>query len=1215
MTRVLPLPAPAMTSKGWSTARTAACCWGLREDISAWKAEVAAILTALRYTLSMQRIAKTRQKAGILFLVYAITVTLAGVWVFDFLTHALQKKHQAYLQTIADIRVQQIGQWVQERRGNALALTGDAVFSQQIADWQQGRQSAEVRSQILTRLAAIQLAYHYFDISIVTADGKPLVIARQENNLGIADRALLQKAIAGGATLLSNLHFDDAQNRWEIDMVAPFQGKTPEQAWAVYIHIDPRSQLLPFLWEEFATLGQGIEVMLVAQDGNQVRFFNQLHRIRQAPFAFALPLDTPGLDAAAAIRGTEGGYQGVDYAKTPVLAELRHIAGTPWHLIIKENLANIHDQLLLFMLAFAGLSVVLLGGGACVLQFWLKEQRAKAQRDHYRLELKQQMLEQRFDYLSKYANDSILLMDAELRIVEANECAHQSYGYPGKALIGLNYRQLRSPSARQSFEADVEILKQQGSLLRETEHQHQDGSVFPVEASIRMIDTDEGVYFQTIVRDISERKRAENKLRASEERWKFALEGAGDGVWDWNIQTGDVYFSKRCKEILGYHKDEHLAWESTVHPDDLPRTLAELRTHLDGKTDSYYNEHRAGSKKDGDWKWLLTRGKVVERDAGGKALRMIGTQTDISERKRNEEALRLAALVFENSSEGMTITDADGTILAVNPAFSELTGYTQEEILGHNPRILRSGQQDAAFYQAMWRQLNETGHWAGEIWNRRKDGEIYAEWLSISTSFNPDGTVHRRVGLFSDITKRKKSEELIWRQANFDPLTDLPNRRMFRDRLEQAFKKAGRAELTVALMFIDLDHFKQVNDTLGHDMGDLLLKEATQRLNRCVRSTDTVARLGGDEFAVILCELDDEKIVERVARDILQTLAKPFTLGTELAYISASIGIAFYPKDASQIDELLKNADQAMYAAKDPGHRNCHRYFAPSMQEAAQNRMQLTTDLRLALSDDQFLVYYQPIIELASGAVVKAEALIRWQHPTRGLVNPIDFIGFAEETGLIVSIGAWVMHTACLQTMAWREQGLPPLRITVNVSARQFHEGNLPEVVHTALNETGLPPEDLELEITEGMLMYDIDHAASTIQALWKVGVRISEDDFGTGYSSLNYLKKFPIHTLKIDQSFVRDIGADPDDTALVAAIIAMAHSLHLTVVAEGVETQQQLDYLRGQGCDHCQGFLFARPMPAAAFTAYLAAQSSPPARQPQQGKESSGAILGTFPA
>ncbi len=392
-------------------------------------------------------------------------------------------------------------------------------------------------------------------------------------------------------------------------------------------------------------------------------------------------------------------------------------------------------------------------------------------------------------------------------------------------------------------------------------------------------------------------KLDEEALRTSEERWKFALEGAGDGVWDWNLPTGEVFFSQRCKEILGYdeagYESRVLNWESTIYPDDFQRVMTELQAHLDGKTDSYSNEHRA-RYKDGSWKWLLTRGKVIDRDANGKALRMIGTQTDISQRKQAEEAVQLAALVFENGSEGMVVTAADGTIVAINPSFTQLTGYTPEEVIGKNPKILQSGRQDAMFYQAMWSKLIATGHWEGEIWNRRKSGEIYAEWLSINSIFNSDGSVNRRVALFSDITKRKQSEELIWRQANFDPLTGLPNRSMFRDRLDQAVKKSHRVNLPLALMFIDLDRFKEINDTLGHEVGDALLVDAAQRLSHCVRDTDTVARLGGDEFTVILGDLDDIDSVERIAQAILNSLAKPFQLGDEKPQISASIGITFY---------------------------------------------------------------------------------------------------------------------------------------------------------------------------------------------------------------------------------------------------------------------------------------------------------------------------------
>ncbi|MFI3155380.1 MAG: EAL domain-containing protein [Methylococcaceae bacterium] len=1112
-----------------------------------------------------------------------MAVILTGVAFY--LLVSIEESHKANLRTIANIRVQQIDQWVLERHGDASALTGDATFMRMITDSLQGRQTAVSDSMILARLNAVQTAYGYSGISVVTRDGERVLSVGKNIDLGGDDLVLLKQAMDSGNVVLSNLHDDSTQGRWEIDLIAPFNPQSQNQAGAIYFHIDPQSHFLPFLWDTLNSFGQGIEVLLVAQDGESVRYFNKLQHVNVPLFSFTMPLNTPNLAGAHAVRGAKGFFLGNDYTGTSVFAELRQISGTPWHLVVIENANKIRNQWLLILVMFGGFLLI----AFFIREFWLTTQKIKGERDWYRhLSLEKQ----RFNYFTKYANDAIILMDADLRIIEVNDCACHYYGYSERELLGLSFRQLRCPQAQLCFDADMGCLKTLKSLVLETEHQRKDGRVFPVESSLCMITTDDGLYFQAIVRDISERKKTEESLLVAEERWKFALESAGDGVWDWNFQTGETYFSPRCKEILGYdlkHGDERiLRWKSSIHPDDYPGMMTALQAHREGEADSYQYEYRARTRSN-DWVWLLTRGKVIARDANGKALRMIGTQTDISERKKTEESLRLAALVFQNSSEGVTITDADGTILAVNPAFTELTGYSQEEVVGKNPNILSSGRQDAAFYQSMWKQLIESGHWSGEVWNRRKSGEFYAEWLSINTSYNPDGSAHRRVGLFSDITQRKQSDELIWRQAHYDPLTELPNRSMFRDHLEQAIKKADRTKLSVALLFIDLDHFKQVNDTLGHIMGDELLKDATERLSRCVRDTDTVARLGGDEFAVILSEVSDIGGIERVIQDILQSIAEPYRLGTELAYISASIGVSLYPKDSDNIDELLKNADQAMYGAKDQG-RNRHCYFAHSMQEAAQNRLQLTTDMRVALSDEQFQVYYQPIVDVASGELIKAEALIRWQHPTRGLINPEDFIPFAEDSGLIIGIGRWILHTACAQTMAWREQSWSLPQITVNVSARQFYEGNFKDVVQEVLDKTQLPPEDLELEITESMLMHDMVKAVSTVQDLWKVGVHISEDDFGTGYSSLNYLKKFPVHTLKIDRSFVSDIGDNPDDSALVAAIITIAHSMHLKVVAEGVETEQQLEFLRQQGCNYCQGFLFAKPMSAQEFEVYLAA-------------------------
>ncbi|CAD6877850.1 diguanylate cyclase/phosphodiesterase (GGDEF & EAL domains) with PAS/PAC sensor(s) [Methylomonas albis] len=562
------------------------------------------------------------------------------------------------------------------------------------------------------------------------------------------------------------------------------------------------------------------------------------------------------------------------------------------------------------------------------------------------------------------------------------------------------------------------------------------------------------------------------------------------------------------------------------------------------------------------------------------------------DRSRSNEELQLASLVYQNSSEAMAVTDAQGMILNVNPAFTDLTGYTLDEVIGKNHNILNSERQGEQFYQAMWQAINSSGHWKGEIWNRRKNGEIFAEQLTINTIFSADGLPQRRVALFSDITQKKQSEELIWNQANFDPLTGLPNRRMFHDRLDQEIKKAHRSGLQVALILLDLDRFKEINDTLGHDMGDLLLKDASQRLLRCVRDSDTVARLGGDEFTVILGELEDADNLERVVKNILQRLAEPFQLKTKVAYVSASIGITLYPKDAERIDALIKNADQAMYAAKHQG-RNRYCYFTPSMQEAAQTRMLIAEDLRHALETDQFEVYYQPVVELGSGAIHKAEALIRWQHPTRGMVSPAEFVHIAEDIGLIAEIGDWVFKQAASQVKQWRSRYHPDFQISVNKSPVQFYEGHSRQTWLEHLQTLELPGESIVAEITEGLLLDASNVVKDQLLAFRDAGIQVSLDDFGTGYSSLAYLKKFDIDYLKIDQSFVGNLSPDSSDKILCEAIIVMAHKLGMKVIAEGIETEQQRQLLLDADCDYGQGYLFSRPLSANAFEELLIQQTS----------------------
>ncbi len=561
---------------------------------------------------------------------------------------------------------------------------------------------------------------------------------------------------------------------------------------------------------------------------------------------------------------------------------------------------------------------------------------------------------------------------------------------------------------------------------------------------------------------------------------------------------------------------------------------------------------------------------------------------------RSNQKQELAAMFYEGSNEAMMVTDANNLIISVNSAFIKDTGYSVEEVIGKNPSFLQSGKHNASFYKKLWLELKKTGQWQGEIWNKKKNGEIYTEWIRISTIYNPDGSVKNRVSLATDVTNKKASEETIWKQANFDALTGLPNRRMFQDRFSQEIKKSHRAKLPLALLFIDLDEFKEVNDTLGHQKGDVLLIETARRLTTCVRDSDTVshldvvARLGGDEFTIILSELKDINCIERIAQRILDKIAEPYQLDDEVFYISASIGITVYPEDSLDIETLIQNADQAMYAAKRAG-RNRFSYFTQSMHVSVQNRVRLTKDLRSALENHEFNLVYQPIVNLKTSKIQKAEALIRWQHPKNGLISPADFIPIAEDTGLIVEIGNWIFKEAVNQVASWRKSLNSDFQISINKSPVQFLSAGTNKFNKhlnwpAYLTQFNLPGDSISVEITERLLLDSNDAIRNQLLEFRDARIQVSLDDFGTGYSSLAYLKKFDIDYIKIDQSFVQNLVSDNDDMALCEAIVVMAHKLKIKVVAEGIETQQQLDLLKSIGCDFGQGYLFSKPIAAHEF-------------------------------
>ena len=930
-------------------------------------------------------------------------------------------------------------------------------------------------------------------------------------------------------------------------------------------------------------------------------------------------------------------------------------------------------------------------------------------------------------------------------VVYASQAAQSMLGHAPSALQGSNLFDWMHPQDRDAARrehARVEQFANSGveSIYR---YRHADGQ-WRYLASLASNCLDDSAVRGIVLnfRDATERKRAELAelaLRTNEERWKLAMESAGDGLWDWDLVTGRTLYSARFKEMYGFAADQpfedDLEFEARTHPEDRAQRDQDRQAHLEGRTPSYANEHRVRCQ-DGSWKWILSRGMVIQRDAVGRPMRMIGTHTDITAHKVTEaassalnqqlaEKTRLLQTTLGSISQGIFMVGVDGRIDSFNPrvcellglpreflearptlaeisrfqmrrgdfgvdeqlvdeaarpfvratadnrdvphpahylrttldgrtievktqslptgalvrTFADVTDYVQAERARKRLHLLLEATQSLA-HVGGWELDLLTGQmvWTDEVYRiletrpqdfvptpesmRRffpgasaerirmaideaeADGRAHeAElemltargrpiWVhSVSMVTREQGRVTRRISIIQDITGRKQSEALVWQQANFDTLTGLPNRRMLRDRLEQELKKSRRDGRQIAILFIDLDHFKEVNDTLGHDAGDALLVEAARRIRGCVRETDTVARMGGDEFTVVLSELHDGEHLERIVQGLLQAMATLFQIGGEQVYVSASIGITMYPRDAAEVESLFKNADQALYAAKGAG-RNRFSFFTPALQEAAQNRVRLATDLRAGLAGQQFLVVYQPIVELGSGAVHKAEALIRWQHPQRGLVSPAEFIPIAESGGLIIDIGTWVFRQAAAQAKLWRQRHAPDFQISVNKSPVQFHnDAGRQHSWLTHLKDLGLDGGSVVVEITEGLLLDSSVAVADQLLQLRDAGVQVSLDDFGTGYSSLTYLQRLDIDYIKIDQSFVRHLLPGCTELALCKAIIVMAHELGLKVIAEGVETQGQCDLLLAAGCDYGQGYHFARPMAAQAFDDFMAAR------------------------
>lgn len=685
-----------------------------------------------------------------------------------------------------------------------------------------------------------------------------------------------------------------------------------------------------------------------------------------------------------------------------------------------------------------------------------------------------------------------------------------------------------------------------------------------------------------------------DSVQRAESRLGMALEATNLLFWEFDLISGKLSYDDKMLSLLNMDEADAphnlQSWLERVHPDDIPVFMKHFQAALSAQGDSHFDFAYRIAQRSQSWGWLHSSGRVIRRNAAGVAELAVGTTLDITARKLAETELREAKerfeLIFNSSPNVMLISRLpDGRITHVNDAFTRDSGYSKAEAIG-NTTLGLNLWTTRADREKMTQQLQTTGSCKDlEVEFQVKDGSRGIGLLSAVIT-NLDGIPHI-VSTLQDITEKKKFDSLVWNQANYDSLTGLPNRRMFGDRLAQDLKKAHRADLQLALLFIDLDHFKEVNDTLGHDMGDMLLVEAARRITSCVRESDTVARLGGDEFTVILAELEETLSVERVAENLIQILTLPYPLGSEVAYISASIGITLYPDDATDMKDLIQNADQAMYVSKHFG-RNRYSYFTPATQQDTQRRQQTREELRLALQAGQFRLFYQPIVELASGRIQKAEALIRWQHPQLGILSPAEFIPLAEDLGMIHAITDWLFQESLRQVKQWQMVSGEDFQISMNISSLQFQSQQDTSAWLDALKTTGVAGRSLIFEIRDSVLLAPASHVAAQLCAFHEAGIQVVLEGYTSGSSALTYLKKFAVDYLKITAAFTRNLTTDSSDIILTETLTTMGHNLGLQIIAMGVETLQQRDLLIAAGCDYGQGYLYSRPVPADGFEILL---------------------------
>ncbi len=1056
----------------------------------------------------------------------------------------MHAKITSNLGAIGDHKVEQIQTIIARQANNATLLARFPATLQalNVAESSGGRpgllsrHTRELRKPYLASIEKLMQAPGFHDLLLITAKGEVVLSYLQEADLGTN--------LLSGPYRNSQLAKTIQQSLLALDSgVSDFEWYPPSKGHAAFITapvldgarvvgvlaIQIAPDAIRQVLNDKKGLGETGTTMLAQRAGDPPRILTSLDdKAESGLFSSSLPQLSLGqsLPLARALTGENSQGEALDYRQIPVLAAWRYMPDTRWGLVVKMD-ANEAFAPVRELRTQAHLMLLATLVLATAIAFWLGRSIIRPVQGLTKA-------------AAKIAGGNL---HERVRISRNDEIG-QLAGAFNSMTDSLEYAQRALQEARDSLEEKV---------VQRTE-----------------------------------------ALEWEKERMRSVVDNVLNGIISFNEQGVIESFNKSAERIFGYTAEDAIdmnigqlmpeafsveSAESVNTP--LLDTVAQLKARIGS------GREVMAHRKDGAP--FPLRISLSESHLGARHM-FIASVQDVSEIRSAESTLRLYASVFEHSGEAMLICASDGCILAANPAFSVMSGHAAEEILGADPRSMTAESSDSPLYEEVRTALRGNGFWQGEIRNRRKDGGVYPNWMSLSAVRDTDGAVRHYIISYLDITERKAAEERITHLAHHDTLTGLLNRLSLTNRLEQALATARREEHQLAVMFIDMDRFKTVNDTLGHAAGDKLLIDVARRLGEIVRGSDIVARLGGDEFVVVLTEVEGATAVARVAEKILQSLGKPYAIGGNEVHSTPSIGVAFFPNDGADSATLMKNTDTAMYHAKGKGRNNV-QFFAPEMNTLASERLRLEHQLDMALSERQFELHYQPRLDGGSGRFVSVEALLRWLHPEEGLLMPDRFIDVAEESGLILPLGEWVIDEACRQLRAWRDQGLQGIGMTVNVSARQLYSPTLPAHVARVLKRHGLNGADLEVDIREAVLMDNPETSIGRLRELRNLGVRLSIDNFGTSSSSLNYLKLMPIDSLNIDQSLVRDIDADAGDVAICNATIALAHHLGLRVVAEGVETEAQREFLVERQCDFMQGYLFGKPEPAAAMSALILRQ------------------------